>query len=221
MIRESKGNMYEFITHTWNPIKGECQHDCSYCYMKRWGNLNPVRLDEKDFRTDIGEGNFIFIGSGTDMFAPDIPDEWISKVINKCYEHNKNRYLFQSKNPDKMLDYFYTMESKFCITLESNIHYKEIMRNSPTPINRVHAVSTRNIKIDYITIEPILKFDLRPFIDMIEKCEPGQVNIGADSGHNGLPEPSEEEIQNLIYWLEYAGIKVFKKKNLKRLTPNL
>ena len=24
MIKESKGNMYEFVTHTWNPIKGKC-----------------------------------------------------------------------------------------------------------------------------------------------------------------------------------------------------
>ena len=26
MIKESKGNMYEFVTHTWNPIKGKCLH---------------------------------------------------------------------------------------------------------------------------------------------------------------------------------------------------
>ena len=30
--------MYEFVTHTWNPIKGKCYHDCSYCYMKK---INP------------------------------------------------------------------------------------------------------------------------------------------------------------------------------------
>lgn len=23
----SKGNMYEFVTHTWNIIKGKCYHD--------------------------------------------------------------------------------------------------------------------------------------------------------------------------------------------------
>lgn len=35
MIKESKGNMYEFVTHTWNPIKGKCSHGCTYCYMKK------------------------------------------------------------------------------------------------------------------------------------------------------------------------------------------
>ncbi len=36
-LNKSNGNMYEWITHTWNTIKGECYHDCSYCYMKKWG----------------------------------------------------------------------------------------------------------------------------------------------------------------------------------------
>ena len=29
MLNEQKGNMYGFVTHTWNPIKGKCFHcDC-------------------------------------------------------------------------------------------------------------------------------------------------------------------------------------------------
>lgn len=31
-LNVSKGNMYEFITHTFNTIKGKCYHDCSYCH---------------------------------------------------------------------------------------------------------------------------------------------------------------------------------------------
>ena len=47
-LRNSKGNMYEWVTHTWNTVKGECYHNCSYCYMKRWGKLNPVPNTNKD-----------------------------------------------------------------------------------------------------------------------------------------------------------------------------
>jgi len=32
----SKGNMYGFMTHTFNIIKGRCSHDCVYCYMKQF-----------------------------------------------------------------------------------------------------------------------------------------------------------------------------------------
>ena len=47
-VKNKKSNMYQFIDATWNTIKGECFHDCSYCYMKRWGKLKPVRFDEKE-----------------------------------------------------------------------------------------------------------------------------------------------------------------------------
>ena len=57
-LNKSTGNMYEFITHTWNTIKGECPHGCSYCYMKRWGKQQPVHFDEKELKTDLGIGNF-------------------------------------------------------------------------------------------------------------------------------------------------------------------
>ena len=30
-LNKSKGNMYEFTTHTYNTIKGKCPHDCGYC----------------------------------------------------------------------------------------------------------------------------------------------------------------------------------------------
>ena len=55
-LNKSAGNMYDFVTHTWNTVKGLCPHGCSYCYMKRWGTQNPVRFDAKELRTDLGKG---------------------------------------------------------------------------------------------------------------------------------------------------------------------
>ena len=49
-----------------------CLLKCSYCYMKRWGKLNPVRFDEKELKTDLGKNNFIFVGSEDLM-----KQEWI------------------------------------------------------------------------------------------------------------------------------------------------
>jgi DNA repair photolyase len=76
MLNESKGNMYSFISHTFNPIKGKCSHGCEYCYMKRFA-LRPLHISESEMKTDLGTGNFIFIGSCTDVFAYDVPTEWI------------------------------------------------------------------------------------------------------------------------------------------------
>jgi hypothetical protein len=67
-----------------------------------------------------------------------------------------------------------------------------------------------------ITVEPILDFDVMTFSEMILSCKPAQVNIGADSGNNHLPEPPPEKIAALIEALR-PFTEVHLKKNLKRL----
>jgi len=83
--------MYKFVNYTWNPIKGKCLHDCSYCYMKQINpNANPPRLAEYELNTDLGCGRSIFIGSSTDMFAEDIPSEWIARVLDILLSEQKH-----------------------------------------------------------------------------------------------------------------------------------
>ena len=212
-LNESKGNMYDFVTHTWNAIKGACYHDCTYCYMKRWGKLNPIRFDEKELEVYLGKHNFIFVGSSCDMFAEDIPEEWIIKTLKHCSKF-KNQYLFQTKNP-KNIRRILPSWSNVCVTLETNRHYPEIMRNSPKPIDRAKQMKLIRHKL-YITIEPIMDFDLEEFVQMIKQCGASQINIGADSGNHNLPEPSKEQIYELIAELN-RFTKVKLKKNLNRL----
>jgi hypothetical protein len=210
MLKESKGNMYEWVTHTWNPIKGECYHNCSYCYMKRFGRLNPTRLDEKELKTDLGKDNVIFVGSSCDIFAEDIPREWINKVLKKCYNFD-NIYLFQTKNTHGFKNLFFPEQTIYCTTIETNRWYPDIMHNSPKPKERAYCMVPNN----YITIEPILDFDLNELINLIKKCKPIQVNIGADSGNNNLPEPPKEKILELTLKLS-KFTRVKEKKNLKK-----
>ena len=209
-LNKSVGNMYEFITHTFNVVKGKCYHDCSYCYMKRFNNQKPVRFDERELNTNLGSGNFIFVGSSCDMFAQDIPEEWIKRIFDYC-EQFDNKYLFQTKNP-KNIRRILPTNSNVCVTLESNRMFHSIMGKSPAPTERVKEMQLIRHPL-YITIEPIMDFDLKYFIEMINKCYPLQVNIGADSQRSNLPEPSGDQIRMLI-----EGIKEFTKVNIK---PNL
>ena len=216
-LNESKGNMYDFINFTWNTIKGACYHDCSYCYMKRWGKLNPVRFDKKELKTDLGENNFIFVGSSNDMFAENIPNDWILNTLTKCNWYD-NKYLFQTKNPAKFDNYISDINRLFyiCTTIETNRYYPEYMGNSPTPIVRSLGMEILRTKQKYVTIEPIMDFDLIPMVELIKRCEPIQVNIGADSGNNNLPEPSWEKIEQLKEELNKFTV-IANKRNLKRL----
>jgi DNA repair photolyase len=219
-VKNKKSNMYQFIDATWNTIKGECFHDCSYCYMKRWGKLKPVRFDEKELKTDLGTGNFIFVGSSCDMFAENIPDEWIKKTL-KHMEKFDSKYLLQTKNPTRVLDFIdacvITDKCVICTTIESNRDLLEIKRNSPDVFKRAMAMNELSQIIDtYVTIEPIMDFDMDIMVQLIKDCNAKQINIGADSGRNNLPEPSKEKVLQLVSELQKFTI-IHNKSNLQRL----
>jgi DNA repair photolyase len=184
--------------------------------MKRWGKLKPMHFDEKEMKTDLGTGNFIFVGSSCDLFAENIPEEWIAATLNYCNKFD-NRYLFQTKNPKRILN-FKLPKSVICTTIESDIFYPEIMMNSPKPHERMkymEMLSDCGFET-FVTIEPIMDFNLNSMVELIRRCDPEQVNIGADSGKNGLPEPSKEKILQLIGELEKFTV-IHSKKNLTRL----
>ncbi len=222
--------MYEFITHTWNPIKGRCFHDCAYCYMKTIvANPQPIHLDQYELSGIFSENQFIFIGSSTDVFASDVPSEWITAILDFCVEATshqkgvKTRFLLQTKNPARILEFadhsiFNGGQIVVCTTIETNRHYPEIMNNAPTPKERAEAMSViakRGIKT-YVTIEPIMNFDTDELVELIKICEPEQVNIGAESKHRvQLPQPetANKLIQLILQLLSFTKIKV--KKNMK------
>lgn len=218
-LNKAKGNMFDFITHTWNPIKGACFHDCEYCYMKRWGKLNLVHFDKSELKTNLGENNFIFIGSSIDIFAENIKNDWLLNTFTKAISYN-NRYLLQTKNP---LGYHAYLEdlipSKFILstTIETNKHLYPYMGNTPSPKSR--ALAMKNIPKEYrrmVTIEPIMYFNLKSLVNMVLSFNPEQINIGANTGKIVLPEPSWRETRKLIETLE-KYTKVVLKPNLFRL----
>ncbi len=216
-LNASKGNMYEFITHTWNTVKGRCYHDCSYCYMKRWGTPGKIHFDRRELNTDLGTGNFIFTGSSNDMFAWKVKKDWIEATLEHCRRF-ENRYLFQTKNPARLYDYadFLPKKSVVCTTIETNRWYPHHMGATPSPEIRALFMSLYKNFDRYVTIEPIMDFDITVFPELILMAKPVQVNIGADSGNNNLPEPSWDKIQQLVSLLE-GHTKVVLKKNMKRL----
>jgi DNA repair photolyase len=184
--------------------------------MKRWKNLKKIRFDKSELKTDLGKGNYIFVGSSCDLFAENIPERWITETLIHCSKFD-NSYLFQTKNPGRVL-YFseWPEKSIFCTTIETNRWYDE-MKYSPPPFERSRAMSGISIfnKI-YVTIEPIMDFDLRSLVTLVQACNPIQVNIGADSGGNKLPEPTSSKVKELVEALSEFTI-VKEKKNLKRL----
>ena len=217
----SKGNMYDWVTKTWNPIRGECSHKCSYCYVKtsRVKKLytGKPHMVESAFKS-LGKGHFYFVGSMIDLFADRIPDYCLMKIFEHCRKY-KNKYLFQTKNPWRLYDFRTDFPPDVIIgtTIESNKFYRQMGR-VPNPYVRSDAI--RNLSGLFetmVTIEPIMDFTLIPMKNLIMACNPKWVNIGADSQGHKLQEPSGEKIQALIDNLKSEGVEVKLKSNLKRL----
>ena len=123
-------------------------------------------------------------------------------------------FMQVSKNPENIRRIL-VAKSNVCVTLETNRHYPDIMRNSPTPTQRVEQMKLIRHPL-YITIEPLMDFDLKEFVEMLKSCGPDQVNIGSDTGGHKLPEPSKEKVLQLIEEIKKFTT-IHNKSNLKRI----
>jgi len=216
-LNKSRGNMYPWITHTWNPIRGKCPHGCVYCFM-RDKKVGPLRLDEKALIDNLGTGRTIFVGSSTDMWADAVPGDQIWQVLNKCRQYD-NKYIFQSKNPSRFFQFVeeFPLDIILGMTLESNREYGQSM-HAPLPAERAAVFCDRRLQgfKKMVSIEPIVAFDLEIFSRWLKGINPAFVSIGADSKGHNLIEPTSYELKELISELSpITEIKL--KKNLDRL----
>lgn len=226
-VNKSKGNMYDWVSHTWSPLIG-CPHQCSYCYVKSYQDLPVAPQLDGEF-PNLGSGRIIFVGHLCDMFAADfIANSESKKMVDQILEHCKqfdNTYVLQTKNPAGLgLFKDQLLEMKFILgtTIETNREaVVSAISQAPSPHQR--AVGFKNIREEmspqqsFITIEPILDCDVIPLVELIQLANPTFVNIGADSKKHDLDEPSYETVMALAEALNAAGIEIRKKLNLDRL----
>ena len=242
--------MYDWITHTANPLAGECIHNCSYCYVQKLKRAKPViaekykgcpKLDFNGLKQISGKDKFIFIADMSDLFADNVPFSIINEILNKCKSKSENRYLLQTKNTKRLFEFIQLINDEVQEEIGlGKIHFRKLFSvattfetnrtfsgsesfmkyfgNSPKPMERILEFKRLGFADfdKYITIEPIMDFDLKIMVDEIKDVMPKQVNIGADSGNNHLPEPTKEKILQLIKELEKFTI-VKQKSNLARL----
>ena len=226
-------NMYKDIP-TRNFIGGECLHKCSYCYVNDLKKRLPgcrkkysgeIRLIESEFKRGLSKGNTYFIGSCIDMFAWDTPIEIIIIVLEYLMKFPDNIYLLQTKNPECYIEVLEKIRLTPNIILGTTIEtnksrflFNYVPTFIPAPGTRakyLHDLVVYNHK-KFVTIEPILDFDLDDFVNMIEYANPDWVWIGADSKGHNLPEPSWDKVQALITELEkFTEVRI--KDNLYRL----
>lgn len=237
-LRKQKGNMYPWVTHMHSHLAGECPHKCAYCYVQtnphgvspRW--KGPIRLirselnddysrkwwDEKDKKWKTEKT--IFIEHMSDLFAYDflegIDPRWVYWILDHCKKYPQNTYVLQTKNTERAYFARKGFPPKFMIgtTLETNRAYK--IGNAPSPLKRyIWMLKFIEVKT-FVTVEPIMDFDLEVLVGWLQKIKPDFVNIGADSKGCNLPEPSPEKVKALISEVQ-KFTEIRNKRNLNRI----
>ncbi len=231
--------MYPWVDMTVNPLYCKhCEHKCIYCYMKfppfcltkkyegnKWG------IDVREiWRVEKAKDKTIFVCSAVDLFAADVPDRIIDEIETGTHRKNPTcKFLFQSKNPGRMGLFFENYEHRiiFGTTIETN--RENDLSQAPEREKRYREmVSLRKDRgfgvhnTLFVSIEPIMDFDLDILLEWIEDIAPAFVSIGADSKayQHGikLPEPKWDKVYALINGIrEELNIKVKEKDNLRRL----
>lgn len=223
-LKKSQGNMYDWVTHMHTHLGGECSHKCIYCYVgrNRWGRAERYkglpRLLQHELKVDYGKGKTIFIEHMQDMFSKDIESEWIQAILNHCDTYAGSNYVFQTKNPYRAYAFFDNFPSSYMIGTTIETNRDSGVSQAPLPETRYNGLGcfrARGIKI-FVTIEPIMDFDVNILVEWIRNLKPSFVNIGSDSKQSNLEEPPREKVIELIRELQsFTMIK--RKTNLARL----
>lgn len=232
-IQKASGNMYEWVDYVHSYLRGACPYACPYCYVqaiaKRFNNqamTGPLRFDEKQLEVDYGnekyKGKTIFIEHTHDLFIPTMPSRTIDAVLLKCKQAYKTRFVFQTRNVQRVYPEFTGLMNPGTM-IGTTIESTNDMNANLQPSQSEKAFWLEAIKKahpefkTFVTIEPILDFDVTTMIIILKFAKPDFVNIGADSKGTGLKEPSKEKVLALIDGIKGLGIEIRTKRNLERL----
>lgn len=185
------------------------------------------RIDEKGLAEIRGKGKTIFVCSATDMFAENVSGKLIQQIMTHCWGFRENTYLWQSKNPGRFLEFrwLFPPKSILAVTVEHSGLYNEFSR-APSIHRRLTAMtdfttitrrqsSPRQLRF-MISIEPVM--GLREVeIEWIEVIAPDIISIGANTSNVKLPEPTADELLELIKRMRQITPDVRLKDNLARI----
>jgi hypothetical protein len=94
-----------------------------------------------------------------------------------------------TKNPNRFKEFVHLCNDNIMlgVTIESNRAYA--VSKAPPVTTRARAMTELSFKRKFVSVEPILDFDIDAFADMIEGIAPEIVAVGYDNWNNCLPEP--------------------------------
>jgi len=204
--------MFNIVGETWNPVTG-CIHNCNYCWARklalsklrnsrRYRNGFIPRLNPEEFRKSF-KGGIVFVSDMGDLFNVHVKDEWIMRVIRHIRKFPDTFFLFLTKNPARYQEFIGHFPRNVILgttieTDDDDLYLKHRISSAPIPSRRYKAMKELNWPCKFVSIEPILDFNLDNFVKWIRDIAPFMVYVGYDNYNNKLPEPSLKKTMALI-----------------------
>lgn len=252
----------EWADEVWNPTTGctPISTGCAHCFAKSiatrfWGErkFNDVQChpERLDIPLHWRKPRRVFVDSMSDLFHPDIPDNFISAVWMRMISCQQHAFIILTKRPKRMSKlvpqlFFNILENK--IYTPSNIWLGVSVENQKTADERLPWLLATPAAVHFLSIEPMLeKIDLSPKDHLVELLSPWYSNdvfdptasqkiidrahwlfpkidwviAGCESGQKARPSPSDIDVRCLKDQCVEAGVPFFLKQMWGKKMPEL
>ncbi|MHA2024247.1 MAG: DUF5131 family protein [Candidatus Thorarchaeota archaeon] len=222
----TSNRMFPFITHTANPIGGECPYGCPYCWAlalqaeKQWDKYKgETRLFPKELKKRYSEGDFVFAVTMRDPCSKDVTDAMLLEIFQWMKQSPDAKFLLLTKNPHRfyqLYDRGHSFPENLYLgaTIETNRekHLGSALRQKERLYWMIRLSIIEELKGRlFLSIEPVVDFDIVDFANQINQIRPWAVAIGMDNYGHKLSEPPKSKILELIRILKLEYISVFEK----------
>lgn len=181
----------EWTELTWNPVTGcnKISPGCKFCYaevmsrrlkamgVEKYKDGFNIRLHPNELNTPFTwkKSKIVFVNSMSDLFHPDIPDEFIKAVFAVMNNTPQHIYQVLTKRSERLLELSkglnWTANIWMGVSVESEKYTYRITELSKTPA-----------KIKFLSIEPLIAPVKTLKLNQID-----WVIVGGESGHKARP----------------------------------
>jgi protein gp37 len=201
----SETSTIEWTDATWNPVRGctKISPGCKHCYAETFaerfrgvpGHPYEQGFELRTVPEKLAEplkwkrSKKIFVNSMSDLFHPDVPDDYIVSVAKVMMDADWHQYQVLTKRADR-LSLLLNSKLRFA-TQTSHVWWGVSVENRKHGLPRIDELRRTPARIKFLSVEPLLedlgRINLQGINWMI---------VGGESGRGARP-MQEEWVQSL------------------------
>ena len=210
----------EWTDATWNPVRGctKISPGCKHCYAQTFAERfrgvpnHPyergfdLRTVPEKLREPLlwKKSRKIFVNSMSDLFHPDVPDDYIVQVAEVMMEGDWHQYQVLTKRSERLRD---LLNSKLRFaTASSHIWWGVSVENRKHGVPRIDDLRATPAAVKFLSVEPLLE-DLRT----VDLTGIHWLIAGGESGRGARP-MEEVWVQKLLIACRDQGVRFFFKQ---------